>query len=102
MKINDMFKRPITRSVQKVVMVGQDSEANLGQELEEYVVTRELNRHFATFYAAYKKGITGKNPNIGVWITGFFGSGKSHFLKILGLLLENRVVNGKPAIPDCR
>ena len=98
MKINDMFKKPITREVQKVVKIGENSDSNLQQELEEYVVTRELNRHIASFYAAYKKGIIGHTPNIGVWISGFFGSGKSHFLKILGLLLENKVVNGKSAI----
>lgn len=98
MKINDMFKKPIARTYQKVVTIGENSDANLSQELDEYVVTRELNKHIASFYSAYKKGIIGHTPNIGVWISGFFGSGKSHFLKILGLLLENRIVDGKPAI----
>ena len=71
---------------------------NVSQELEEYVVTRELQKHFADFYAAYKKGIVGTTPKMGVWISGFFGSGKSHFLKILSYLLENRQVGERKAL----
>ena len=52
-------------------------------------------KHFADFYASYKKGIVGTTRRMGVWISGFFGSGKSHFLKILSYLLENRQVSGK-------
>ena len=98
MKINDMFTKPITRDLQGVVIAGEDADDKLAQELEEYVVTRELQKHFATFFANYKKGLLGKVPGMGVWISGFFGSGKSHLLKILALLLENREVNGKKAL----
>ena len=62
------------------------------------MVTRELQKHFADFYAAYKKGIVGTTPKMGVWISGFFGSGKSHFLKILSYLLENRQVGERKAL----
>ena len=68
------------------------------QELEEYVVTRELSRHFSTFFDAYKKSINDYTDKMGVWISGFFGSGKSHFLKILSYLLENKEVQGKRAV----
>ena len=90
MKIKDMFAKKIDREIQGVIIVGQGEDANVSQELEEYVVTRELQKHFADFYSAYKKGIVGTTPKMGVWISGFFGSGKSHFLKILSYLLENR------------
>lgn len=98
MKIQDMFIREIDRDIKGVIKVGQGDEANVKQELDEYVVTRELQKHFADFFASYKKGINGYTDKMGVWISGFFGSGKSHFLKILSYLLENREVEGKKAL----
>ena len=56
MQIKDMFRKKIDREIQGVIIVGQGEETNVAQELEEYVVTRELQRHFADFFAAYKKG----------------------------------------------
>ncbi len=98
MIIKEMFTKLITRDVKGVVKIGREEEANVRQELEEYVVTKELQKHFAKFFDAYKKSIIGKTDNMGVWISGFFGSGKSHFLKILAYLLENKIVNGKSAL----
>lgn len=98
MFIRDMFVKPIDRDIKGVIKVGQADDENIRQELEEYVVTRELQKHFADFFGSYKKGINGHTDKMGVWISGFFGSGKSHFLKILSYLLENKEVNGKKAI----
>ena len=98
MQIKDMFKKSITRDIQGVVIAGQGEKNNIATELEEYVVTPELQRHFADFFSAYKKGITGETTKMGVWISGFFGSGKSHMLKILSYILDNEVVGGKRAI----
>lgn len=98
MQIRKMFDRKIDRDIKGVVKVGQDDNENIQQELEEYVVTDELHKHIGDFFAAYRKGIEGSTDKIGVWISGFFGSGKSHFLKILSYLIENRVINGKHAI----
>lgn len=98
MQIKEMFRKEIDRELQGVIVVGQGAETNAAQELEEYVVTRELQRHFADFFTAYKKGILGTTPKMGVWISGFFGSGKSHFLKILSYLLENKQVGDKHAL----
>ena len=58
------------------------------------MVTREITGILGIF-TNYKKGIVGKTDKVGVWISGFFGSGKSHFLKILAYLLENEEVDGK-------
>lgn len=98
MRIHDMFVKPIDRDIKGVIKVGQVDEENIIQELDEYVVTRELTKHFRDFFESYKKSISGYTDKMGVWISGFFGSGKSHFLKILSYLLENKEVNGKKAI----
>lgn len=98
MKIQDIFAKPIDRDIKGVIKVGQGEDENIKQELEEYVVTRELQKHFADFFSSYKRGIVGTTDKMGVWISGFFGSGKSHFLKILSYLLANKVVDGRSAI----
>lgn len=98
MEIKELFKRPIDRNIQGVIKVDQDDDANVRQELEEYVVTKELQRHFADFFSAFNESLHGPTDDMGVWISGFFGSGKSHFLKIISYILSNRPVNQKPAV----
>ncbi|WP_462406686.1 BREX system P-loop protein BrxC [Gracilibacillus sp. Marseille-QA3620] len=98
MLIKDIFQKDIERDIRGVIKVAQTDEDNIYQELDEYVVTRELNKHLSKFYENYQKGIDGFTDKMGVWISGFFGSGKSHFLKILAYLLENKNVKGKRAI----
>lgn len=98
MQIQDMFEKRIDRDIKGVIKVGQSDEENVYQELDEYVVTKELLKHFRDFFDNYEKGINNHTDKMGVWISGFFGSGKSHFLKILSYLLKNSVVEGKRAI----
>ena len=94
MKIQSMFKDDINRKINGVVKVDQDEKSVLVQELSEYVITRELKKHFNTFFNNYVDSFGEPTADIGVWISGFFGSGKSHFLKMLSYLLENREVDG--------
>ncbi|MBZ2174150.1 BREX system P-loop protein BrxC [Schnuerera sp. xch1] len=98
MKLKKMFYQDIERDIKGVIKIGQDDEVNVENELREYVVTRELGNHFDDFFEAYKRGINKHTDKMGVWISGFFGSGKSHFLKILSYLLENREVDNRNAI----
>ena len=88
-----MFLRDINRDIDGVIKV--DFIDKIDKELEEYVVTKEIAKHLAKFYENYSKGIDGNTTKMGVWISGFFGSGKSHFLKILSYLLANKPVDGK-------
>ncbi|MEA4898703.1 MAG: BREX system P-loop protein BrxC [Christensenellaceae bacterium] len=98
MKIQSMFHKDINRDINGVIKVAQDDERSLQQELGEYIITKELRRHFNTFFDNYSKSIDHPTDKIGVWISGFFGSGKSHFLKMLSYLLSNREVGGRRAV----
>ncbi|UPW82655.1 BREX system P-loop protein BrxC [Lysinibacillus sp. Ag94] len=98
MQLKQMFVKDIERDIRGVIKVAQTNEADIYQELDEYVVTKELHTHFSKFYENYLKGIHNNTDKMGVWISGFFGSGKSHFLKILAYLLENSVVQGKKPV----
>ena len=99
MQIKDMFEKDISRDIKGVIKVGQNNEENIYQELDEYVVTNELLKHFTKFFSNYSKGIQSPTDDIGVWISGFFGSGKSHFLKILSYILDSNLeVHGRRPI----
>jgi len=98
MIIKDLFKKEIDRSIQGVVTIGNEDEEQKWQELEEYVCTDEITKSFRTFFRRYRESISTPTEKMGVWITGFFGSGKSHFLKILGYILENEEVAGWEAV----
>ena len=95
-ELKKIYAKDINREIPGVIKV--DDESYVSQELEEYVVTDELLKHFYSFFEAYNAGINGNTEKMGVWISGFFGSGKSHFLKIISYLLENKIVNGKAAV----
>ncbi|MGV1917677.1 BREX system P-loop protein BrxC [Rhizobium sp. 22-785-1] len=87
----DIFEKPVDRAIEGVIKA--DDEASLRVELEEYVITNEIERQLEKFLDAYNNYGSAN----GVWISGFFGSGKSHLLKMLALLLENRDIGGSPA-----
>ena len=94
MQIKNMFEKDINRSINGVIKVDQSDEAVLEQELDEYVITAELRKHFHAFFDYYSSAYDRPTADIGVWISGFFGSGKSHFLKMLSYLLQDKEVGG--------
>lgn len=98
MIIKDLFKKPIDRSIQGVVTIGNEDESQKRMELEEYVCTDEITKQFRIFFRKYRDSIVNPTEKMAAWITGFFGSGKSHFLKILGYILENETVDGIKAV----
>ena len=55
MQIKDMFEKQIDRDIKGVIKVGQSDEENVYQELDEYVVTKELLKHFRDFFENYEK-----------------------------------------------
>ena len=95
MRIQNMFHDDIDRKINGVVKVDQDAADVLSQEVKEYVITRDIRKHMITFFNNYGEAFQEPTADVGVWISGFFGSGKSHFLKMLSYLLENKAVDGK-------
>ena len=98
MAIKDLFEKDIERDINGVVQVETSEEEIVAQELDEYVVTRELNKHFSEFFTNYAGALDVPTQNVGVWISGYFGSGKSHFLKMLSYILENDEVKGRHSV----
>ncbi len=91
MKIKELFAKPIDRPIEGVIKA--DDEAHIENELQEYIITKEVEKHLALFIEAYNSG----NFDIGAWISGFFGSGKSHLLKMMSIVLQDRDIDGVPA-----
>jgi energy-coupling factor transporter ATP-binding protein EcfA2 len=95
MKIKDILFNDINREINGVVKVGDTNENTLKIELEEYVITNEIEGNMKKFLHNFENNMLTGSTNAGVWISGFFGSGKSHFLKMLSYLLKNSEVTGK-------
>lgn len=94
MIIRDLFTKQIDRPINGVIKADQRDAESIWQELDEYVVTKQLTDYFRKFFDAFLAAADNpKDPvvssRMGVWVSGFFGSGKSHFIKILSYLLEN-------------
>jgi hypothetical protein len=88
MELRSIFSKAVDRPIEGVIKA--DDEASLRIEVDEYVLTNEVTKRLEAFLDAYNN-YEGAN---GVWLSGFFGSGKSHLLKMLALLLEDRVIDG--------
>ena len=88
MNLQDIFVKPVDRKIEGVIKA--DDDQGLRNEVEEYVLTNEIEKRLEQFLDAYNDY---SNAN-GVWISGFFGSGKSHLLKMMAMLLENRDIEG--------
>lgn len=94
MKIKDLFVKQIDRPINGVIKADQRDAESIWQELDEYVTTKQVTEYLRRFFDAYLATVDHPNdPTIaarmGVWVSGFFGSGKSHFIKILSYLLSN-------------
>ena len=82
-RIEDLFLNDIKREINGVIKVDQDDEQNVYTELDEYVVTKESLKHLDRFFDRYHHSLSTPTDKIGSWISGDFGSGKSHFLTTL-------------------
>lgn len=88
--IRDVLERDPAREIVTVVKVDDHDPERVRTEMEEYVSTEQVRSYFRTFLDRFLETRRGSGENVCAWVSGFFGSGKSHFLKVLGYLLEDR------------
>ena len=95
--IATLFSSNIRRHIEEVIKVDQADDDILRDEIDEYVVTNAIRSHYTGIFEAYREMPNKPNKGIAIWVSGFFGSGKSSFAKMLGVTLENRAVAGERA-----
>jgi hypothetical protein len=94
MQIRELFSGKIDRRIEEVIKVDQTKEEVIHGEIDEYVPTDSIKHQYTGILERYSETPNKPHEGIGIWISGFFGSGKSSFAKLLGLALENREIAG--------
>lgn len=97
MRIRDVFRRPIDRTIEEVIKVELDDEKVVAGEIDEYIATKNIVDSLTRVLDAYRERLAVPGEETNVWISGFFGSGKSSFAKVLGYLLQNHTLEGQTA-----
>lgn len=97
MPIKALFANDIHRRIEEVIKVDQTDEEIIRDEINEYVVTDAIRTHYTGIFEAYREAPNKPTDGVSIWVSGFFGSGKSSFAKMLGLAIANRTVAGESA-----
>jgi hypothetical protein len=97
LKIAELFRRDPKREIAEVIKVTTSDESVIVDEIDEYVVTENIREQLERVVETYRESIDIATESTNVWVSGFFGSGKSSFAKILGNLLANPILDGRPA-----
>ena len=92
MKLKSLFEKDPSRRIPPVVRIDVHEEDIVSTEVEEYVVTDQIGEALNDLVDRFIETRIGRPAAMCTWISGFFGSGKSHFLKMLGYILENRKI----------
>lgn len=96
-KIRELINIDLSKPIEEVIKLSQQDEKVVYTELTEYVATDSIRDHYRRLLKAIADSKQEPQEGVGVWISGFFGSGKSAFAKNLGYVLANRIVLGKSA-----
>jgi len=85
MKIQELYDKDIERRINPAVVVSERDQYSVNQEIDEYVFTNDITENIYKFLNAIvkKDDPNKKGGKTGVWISGYYGSGKSHFIKYL-------------------
>ena len=92
--IGDLLTRDLSRKIEEIIQVDQANEQSVYAEITEYIATDSIREQYHDLLKAVAEAPTDPNESVGVWVSGFFRSGKSSFAKNLGYALENRIVLG--------
>ncbi len=95
--IGQLLSRDLSQTIQEVIKLDQHDEETVYNEIVEYIATERIKDQFKTILQAIADGPGDPSEAVGVWVSGFFGSGKSSFAKNLGYVLANRELKGTPA-----
>ncbi|WP_437763573.1 BREX system P-loop protein BrxC [Sorangium sp. So ce764] len=95
--IRTLFDNNIHRRIEEVIKVDQTDEEILRDEIDEYVVTGAIRSHYTSIFDVYRDTLTKPHEGVAIWVSGFFGSGKSSFAKMLGLAISNPDIKGESA-----
>ncbi len=98
MKIAELFRRPIGRTIEEVIKVDLADEGIVAVEIDEYVATDHIRERMEDVLDVFQDTINNPSERTNVWVSGFFGSGKSSFAKMMGYLIENPSVGGRSAV----
>jgi len=93
--IGNLLSRDLSRKIEEIIQVDQTDEQSVYSEITEYIATDSIRDQYAALLKAVAEAPTEPHESVGVWISGFFGSGKSSFAKNFGYALENRRVLGQ-------
>ena len=100
MEIRNLFdpSKDIYRTIEKVITYGAAQELRLKTEISEYVVTDSIEEQTEKLLSKMQAAMEAGGQNeVGVWVSGFYGSGKSSFTKYLGLAFDDRImIDGQP------
>lgn len=90
--------KDIYRTIEKVITYNASQAERLKAEITEYFVTEHIEEQFEELLTKMQLAMEqGGQNEVGVWVSGFYGSGKSSFTKYLGLALDDTVqVDGVP------
>src|SRR6516165_9885688 len=92
--IGDLLTRDLSRKIEEIIQVDQADEQSVHSEITEYIAIDSIRDQYHDLLKAIAEAPSDPNESVGVWVSGFFGSGKSSFAKNLGYALENRIVLG--------
>jgi phage terminase Nu1 subunit (DNA packaging protein) len=95
--IRELLSRDLSEPIEEVIKLDQQDEATVYNEITEYVATERIKDQYLEVLGAIADAPGEPTEGVGVWISGFFGSGKSSFAKNLGYILANRQVLDHPA-----